>query len=213
MLYSEFQKHITQLKKAALGGIQAQFRLAPTYRKQFEKEKIDTLNPTLASVLILFFPNDKGETYFVLTKRASYKGHHSKQISFPGGKKEKNDRDLMETAIRETKEEIGVLISKKNIFKEMTNVYIPPSNFLAFPFLSYTDKQPLFTLNHEVDNLLLVSVKDLLNPQNTHFRGVQTTTGQTITTPCFIFEKQIVWGATAMILSELIELFTTTFSN
>ena len=213
MLFTEFKKNITKLKEMPLGGLKAQFRLAPTYRKKLEKEKINALNPTLASVLIIFFPNDKGETSFVLSKRASYKGHHSKQISFPGGKKEVTDTDLMHTAIRETQEEIGIEIQKKDLFKELTDVFIPPSNFLAHPFLSYLDTQPIFTLNHEVDSILLVSVKDLLDSKNIHIKEVQTTTGQIVKTPCYLFENQIVWGATAMMLSELAELFTTTFSK
>ncbi|HIP47726.1 MAG TPA: CoA pyrophosphatase [Lutibacter sp.] len=213
MLFTEFKKNINTLKKTPLGGLKAQFRLAPIYRKNLEKEKINALKPIFASVLIIFFPNEKGETSFILTKRASYKGHHSKQISFPGGKKEVTDIDLIATAIRETHEEIGIEIQRETVFKELTDVYIPPSNFLAHPFLSYLDTKPIFTLNHEVDSLLLVSLKELLNSKNTKTREVQTATGQTVKTPCYLFENQIVWGATAMMLSELTELFTTTFSN
>lgn len=213
MLFSEFKKNINLLRKAPLGGLKAQFRLAPTYRKNLEKERIKAFNPTLASVLIVFFPDNTGEASFILTKRAYYKGHHSKQISFPGGKKEDSDTDMIHTAIRETSEEIGVAIQRETVFKKLTDVYIPPSNFLAIPYLSYLDKMPIFTINHEVDSLLIVSVKALLIPNNIQIREVQTTTGQVVKTPCYIFNDQIVWGATAMILSELQQLFTTTFSK
>lgn len=213
MLFTKFKENINTLEEVPLGGLKAQFHLAPTYRKNLEKERIKALNPTLASVLIIFFPDSSGETSFILTKRASYKGHHSKQISFPGGKKEDSDTDMIHTAIRETNEEIGVAIQRETIFKKLTDVYIPPSNFLAIPYLSYLDKMPNFTINHEVDSLLIVSIKALLNPNNIQIREVQTTTGQVIKTPCYIFNDQIVWGATAMILSELQQLFTTTFSK
>jgi len=207
MLFTDFNIYIPKLQKANLGGIKAQFRLAPTYRKKFEEEKITASNPTLASVMIIFFPDKKGKTSFILTKRANYKGHHAKQISFPGGKKEAKDADLIETAIRETQEEIGVTIPKEKVFKQLTEVYIPPSNFLAFPFVCYLKETPNFILNHEVTSIHICSLEQLFDTNNIQFKEIETNSGQKIKTPCFVFNNQIVWGATAMMLSELKELF------
>ncbi len=209
MLFTEFIKTLDLLKKAPLGGTKAQFQLAPSYRKPMEQKRMQALNPTPASVLIVFCPNKYNETSFILTKRADYKGHHAKQISFPGGKRELKDLDLTATAIRETYEEIGILIPKTNIIKQLTAVYIPPSNFLVHPFIGFINKPPLFKINHEVASTLVVSYKDLLNPNNIHLTDIKSSLGNFVKTPCFIFKKQIIWGATAMILSEIRELFTT----
>lgn len=211
MLFTEFIKNIDLLKKAPLGGIEAQFRLAPSYRKPMEQKRMQAFNPTPASVLIVFYPNKYNKTSFILTKRADYKGHHAKQISFPGGKKELKDTNLTATAIRETYEEIGILIPKTNIIKQLTAVYIPPSNFLVHPFISFVNKPPVFKLNHEVASTLLVSYKDLLDPHSIHFTEIKSSSGNFVKTPCYVFNDQIVWGATAMIISELKELFTTIY--
>ncbi len=208
MLFTDFKNSIPKLQKVILGGVKEQFRLAPSYRKPYNLTKIKASNPTLASVLILFFPDEHNLTSFILTKRANYDGHHAKQISFPGGKKIPNDANLVETAIRETKEEIGIQIKSQAVFKKLTEVYIPPSNFLAYPFLAVLESKPDCTTNYEVEELLTASLSDLFKKDTVQIREVQTATGSVVKTPCFVFNNQIVWGATAMMLSELRSLFT-----
>ena len=206
MDFKDFTDKIDELKSIKLGGLDAQFKMAPKLRLKFDKEKIAANNPRKAAVLALFYPNDKNQTTLLLTQRASYKGTHSAQISFPGGKIEENDINLEATALRETYEEVGVRSSSVEIIRELTDVYIPPSNFLATPFMGYVTKRPSFILNHEVANTIEILLTDLLS--NRHLTTVNLTTSymKNIDVPCFKIDNHIIWGATGMILSEIKEL-------
>lgn len=209
MDFSIFKKHIPLLTNAEIGGLEAQFRLAPEIRKQFSEEKIIASNPKKAAVLVIFYPNKKGELNFLLTLRASYKGAHSAQISFPGGKLDTNDRTLQNTALREAREEVGVIEKDITLFKEMTNVYIPPSNFIVTPYLSYLDYTPIFTKNYEVEALIEVKLSDLLSDSVVSSTILSTSYAKKINVPCFKLNNYIVWGATAMMLNEIKELIKT----
>ena len=206
MDFISFTNIIHHIKTAEIGGLESQFRLAPKMRLKYSAEKIAASNPKKASVLALFYPNKNGETCFLLTQRASYKGTHSAQISFPGGKIEESDKNLKETALRETFEEVGVLKETITVIREITDVYIPPSNFLATPFIAYTDKKPLFKTNHEVEHAFDVLLKDLLDDSNITSINITTSYAKNIDVPCFKLNNYIVWGATAMILNEIKEL-------
>ena len=206
MNFNDFKNKITKLKTSKLGGLNAQFKLAPKMRLKYDADKIIANNPRKAAVLALFYPNIKNETCFLLTLRASYKGTHSAQISFPGGKRDNTDKNLEKTALRETFEEVGVAETSIEIIRELTDVYIPPSNFLATPFLGFVNQRPNFNLNYEVDKTIEVLVSDLLN--DTSFTSIKMNTSymDNIEVPCFKLEDYVVWGATAMMLSEIKEL-------
>jgi 8-oxo-dGTP pyrophosphatase MutT (NUDIX family) len=209
MLFDFFLNNVQELKKSKLGGLEAQFRLAPKMRLNYNAEKIAASNPKKAAVLALFYPNKFNETCFLLTQRASYKGTHSAQISFPGGKIEEIDIDLESTAIRETFEEVGVKKSEIEVIREITDVYIPPSNFLATPFLAFSNAKPAFKINHEVDHIIEVTIADLLNDNNISSINISTSYAKNIDVPCFKLNDYIVWGATAMMLNEIKELLKT----
>ena len=207
MNFNDFKNKISQLKTTELGGLNAQFKLAPKIRLKYDADKITANNPRKAAVLALFYPNLKNETCFLLTQRASYKGIHSAQISFPGGKKDIEDENLEKTALRETFEEVGVTEASIEIIRELTDVYIPPSNFLATPFLGYANQQPNFNLNYEVEQTIEVLLRDLLSETNFTAIKMNTSYMEDVEVPCFKLEDYIVWGATAMMLSEIKELF------
>lgn len=206
MDFISFINTIESLKTTKLGGLESQFRLAPKMRLNYNKEKIAANNPKKAAVLALFYPNNEGETCFLLTQRAKYKGTHSAQISFPGGKIEKTDTNLKATAIRETFEEVGISEENINIIREITDVYIPPSNFLATPFIAYAKEKPELIINHEVDHTFDVLLKDLLDDNNISSINITTSYAKNIDVPCFKLNNYIVWGATAMMLNEIKEL-------
>lgn len=206
MEFSLFKNLVSEIGTIPTGGIEAQFKLAPKIRKQLSENYIENQQPKIAGVLALFYPNEQNDTCFLLTKRASYNGTHSAQISFPGGKFETNDISLQHTALRETFEEVGVKTTAISIFKEMTNVYIPPSNFLVTPFLGITNQPPVFKTNHEVEELIQVSLDEFLNKTVISSTILSTSYAKEITVPCFRLNSYIVWGATAMMLNEIREL-------
>jgi 8-oxo-dGTP pyrophosphatase MutT (NUDIX family) len=206
MDFKDFTNRIDSFKNDKLGGLEAQFKMAPKLRLKYDQDKIAANNPKKAAVLALFYPNKENETCFLLTKRASYKGAHSAQISFPGGKIEESDLNLQETALRETEEEIGVFSSSIEIIRELTDVYIPPSNFLATPFLGFMEKKPKLILNYEVDSEIEVLVSDLLDENNITSVSLSTSYMKKVDVPCFKINNHIVWGATGMMLSEIKEL-------
>ncbi len=207
MNFIDFKAQIPDFKTTKLGGLDAQFKFAPQLRLRYDEAMIKAKNPKKAAVLALFYPDDSNKTRILLTKRASYKGTHSAQISFPGGKKAAHDENLAQTAKRETFEEVGIHSDTIHIVRELTTVYIPPSNFLATPFLGYVEHRPLFNINYEVANTIEVLLEDLLNEKNIDSVAMSTSYRDTMKVPCFKLDNYIVWGATAMMLSEIKALF------
>lgn len=206
MEFDIFKRHIPTLSELPLGGIESQLRLAPKLREDSIKSK-NYKDPKLAAVLALFFPDEHNETHFLLTLRAAYNGTHGAQISFPGGKYDSNDGSLNSTALRETEEEVGINTSDITLFKEMTNVYIPPSNFLVTPFLGNINYTPRFKVNHEVQEIINVPLKNLLDEAFLTTKKITTSYAKNIDVPCFKLNDHIVWGATAMMLAEIRDLF------
>lgn len=206
MKFEQFISRLEDLRNVPLGGLEAQFKLAPKMRLKYDTQKIEASNPKLAAVLALFYPNEQAETTLLLTKRASYKGTHSAQISFPGGKIEEGDSSLFDTALRETYEEVGVAKDQVTQLRQMTDVFIPPSNFLVAPFIGFTQEKPKFVLNEEVAEIIEVTLSDLLDDAHIDSVLMNTSYMKQIEVPCFRLNQHIVWGATGMMLSEIKEM-------
>jgi 8-oxo-dGTP pyrophosphatase MutT (NUDIX family) len=199
-------KFITELRKALakdLPSVKAHLRMMPSSRKLDLLYKPVNEFTRLSSVLILLYERND-ELYTVFIKRQEYEGVHSGQIAFPGGKQEKSDKNLIQTAVREANEEIGIDTSTIEILGQLSELYIPPSNFIVFPIVAYTSVLPVFKLDEkEVSQIIEVSLHELLATSNIssfEFNGAEQ---KKITAPCFVFSNHRVWGATAMIVSEL----------
>lgn len=202
------QSLIDELKEGLsqeLPGQQAQYKMVPPGRERTRLENITYSNPKRAAVLILIYPKQEAP-HIVLMKRNSYPGVHSDQISFPGGKLEAFDKNLEQAAVRESNEELGILPSQVTILGELTQVYIPPSNFLVNPFVGFSEERPEFVPdNKEVTEVLEVPFSDILNPDN--LSNVELNVrGSQIEVPAYTLNGHVVWGATAMMLSELTSL-------
>lgn len=188
-----------------LPGMKAQLKMAPAGRRS----ELSTVaeNPRESAVLISFFPKNN-QPHLVMIKRAVDKSVHSGQVSFPGGKAEKSDPSLKHTALREAEEEVGITPSKVEVLGKLSDLYIPPSNFSVTPFVGFLTKEPDFVTNGEVDRLLIINWNHLTNPANTSLQRLQHRTGS-IEAPCYLINGDVIWGASAMILAELIEVITS----
>lgn len=206
MLFNDFVKYIPKIEKETLLSTDAHAKMAPLERISFLKEEnyLDK-NPRRAAVLMLFYPKNQ-ITHLALIVRNSYPGVHSSQIGFPGGKVEEEDANLEETALRETHEEIGIHPNKIQIIKPFSEIYIPPSNFLVAPFMGISKEELSFVPDlDEVKRVLEFSIADFLD-ENTITKVTMSTSYATdIEVPAFMVDKYVVWGATAMMMSELKE--------
>ncbi len=210
----EFNKFIKSLNISLrkLPGFEAQLKMAPITRLSDLKKYPVGKSPRKSAVLILLYP-DKGEIKTVLMERAADNTVHSSQISFPGGKFENGDNNLQQTALREANEEIGIAPETVKILGPLTKLYIPPSNFDVFPFVGYTNEKPVFKTNSEVKSILEVDLKTLMNPNTLINKTIEHRTGGIFTVPCYFVQEHIIWGATSMIISELLEVVSLSENN
>ncbi len=184
-----------------LPGKESQYKMAPSDRDL----RITTKKTRKSAVLILLSEKDN-EIYISFIKRQKYKGAHSGQIAFPGGKYEKKDKHLKETAYRETKEEIGIDRDKFEIIGALTNLFIPVSAFDVYPFIAFAKEKLVYKKQeYEVEKVFELKLKDFLNTDNHHTETVNKN-GIEITIPYYYINNNKIWGATAMIISELIDI-------
>jgi len=159
----------------------------------------------LSSVLLLIFP-DGDRLYTCLTKRPATMKHHPGQISFPGGKVEKEDVSAEITALREAREEVGIDPSSVEILGKLSDLYVEVSSFSIQPFLAWADSKPEFIVDFgEVEELILFPVSDFVAEETIFETEMDTVTGP-LQVRYYPFNGEFIWGATAMILSELIEI-------
>lgn len=207
MTIDVFKDLIPKIEKTKLPGIDSQFKMAPIMRKKLGKDfDVNSKKPKQAAVMALLYPK-KNEMTMVFMMRKTYQGVHSNQIGFPGGKLEKSDANLLEAAIRETEEEIGVTVLKSQVLKELTEVYIPPSNFLVKPYLGWATKELTFIPEEaEVERIIEIPLHLILSDQFVSSKELTTSYANKIEVPTFKFNNEVIWGATAMILSEIKDL-------
>ncbi|WP_299123342.1 CoA pyrophosphatase [uncultured Winogradskyella sp.] len=208
MLFNSFLESVVKIKHLSLSGETSHAKMSPPYRLELaEKMKEKAKTAKKAGVMALFYPNNEGETYLVLILRKTYKGVHSAQVGFPGGRYEDEDKDLMITAMRETREEIGVPEAMMTIIKTMSPLYIPPSNFIVHPYIGVSESTPNFVKqDEEVEAIIEVKLLDFLDEVNSINARVPTSFDVEVDVPAFKLNGHIVWGATAMMLGEIKDL-------
>ena len=199
-------QHIELLKnrlKEPLPGRPAQERMTG---------RVVTMPPTVpenakpSAVLCLLFPmND--ELHLLLMKRREDSTAHSGQVSFPGGRVELTDENYMFTALREANEEVGIQQHEVEVLGALTPLYIPVSNFNVFPYIAFTPQRPLYNLSqNEVSYTIEVPLASLLAPERKTITDVRSPASPQIirnVNAYVLTDGTVIWGATAMIISEL----------
>lgn len=188
-----------------LPGEKAHQEMAPVNRPLTSFMLQQPIQPKESAVSIIFNNYHTIEPEIILIQRPEYNGYHGGQISFPGGKKEAHDNTLLDTAIRETNEEIGLVLNEELLIREISQVYIPVSNFLVQPYVFFNEEKLDLTLeSHEVVNTIHISISDLLNPNSVStFDYVSNQKIKMKNVPCFKINDKIIWGATALMLNEV----------
>lgn len=212
MDFNQFLKYTPKIQNVELPATIAHAKMAPSNRIELLKKfNPEIYNPKKAAVMMLFYPKNN-QTHLVLILRSSYNGVHSSQVAFPGGKPENIDTDLIDTALRETHEEIGVLPNKIEIVRSFTEVYIPPSNYLVHPFMGYScEELQFYKQDDEVAGIVELPLIDFLDERIINYKKMQTSYAGEYEVPGFLVNNHFVWGATAMMLSELKETLKLVF--
>jgi 8-oxo-dGTP pyrophosphatase MutT (NUDIX family) len=190
-----------------LPGRQSHVKMAPIANNElFRPFDPPDLYKESGVLLPLFFDDDK-ELKIILTLRSNELKHHSGQISFPGGRREKEE-SLQETALRETWEEVGIESKDIEILGELSVLYVPPSNTIIHPFVGYIKELGDIRMNpDEVDEIILISVKDLID-HNNYRKEIWNFSGMDVEVPYWDIKHEVpLWGATAMILQEFVDIY------
>lgn len=203
----DFEQVISTLKSSLAGplpGQTAQMRFSP---RPINQKRFGTdlpLGHRKGAVLILIYPQ-AGEAYLPLIKRPEYPGVHSGQIALPGGKMDATDPDLIFTALREAEEEVAVKPNQVEVLGSLTDLFIPASNFLVSPVVGISREIPdFYPEEREVQRIIQMKVAQLMSPATQKQTLLDVGNQIQLDTPYFEIENEMVWGATAMILSELL---------
>lgn len=189
-----------------LPGLKVQLKMAPSLRNSPDFPKEPNSTTRRSAVLITVYP-DNGNANTILIKRTVYNGAHSGQISFPGGKVDHTDKNLIETALREAEEEVGINPADVRVIGTLTSLFIPVSNMLVLPVIGIIPKPKELHLNlQEVEYTIPVDLMNFKKPENISVKTICI--GHTpISAPYYKVNNEVVWGATAMIIAELTELY------
>lgn len=203
--FSVFTENMKKELLKPLPGEIAQNRMAASSRFRVKLEPNDRTRQS--AVLILFYPRN-GQVFVPLILRPVYDGVHSGQMAFPGGRYELKDKTLIQTALREAQEEIGLRLEAVEVLGVLTKIYIPPSNLVVLPVVAAISGAPEFFPDpREVADIFEFSLDEITDPLVISESEIEVR-GTKVKAPHYLLQNQKVWGATAMMISELNEILT-----
>ena len=199
--------HLSLLERRLQGpkpGLDSQLKMVPDHRrhdKTFEEVGKTCLR---AAVLVLIYPR-QSRPHLVLTRRTSHVAHHQAQISFPGGQMDEGE-SAIRTALREAAEELNIAPEEVRVLGELTPLYVPPSNYCIYPVVAVAESRPDFRpAPREVAEVIEVPLSHLQDARNIK-RENWPLRGMNVMVPFYFFEGHKIWGATAMVLAEFLDL-------
>lgn len=198
-----FRNALEARLKLPLPGASAQDAMSSRVRLPLEKYLEKHPDYRTSAVLMLLYPIDR-VVHTLIIRRPAYEGIHSGQLALPGGKKDEQDTSSLDTALRETREEIGVDIDSGNVIGALTSLYIPPSNFLVHPFVAWLDERPVFKPDpREVDVVLEIELSTLIDPHIKTRKRIYIGANTYVDAPSYVLGENNLWGATAMMFAEM----------
>jgi len=201
-------EEIENALKGPLPGKAGQYIMAPGYRPDYDLADVMKFNPRIGGVLLLLDLQDD-EIKIIFTLRKQYLGTHSGQMSFPGGKREDSDTDITHTALRETKEEVGIAPEHIRVIGHLSELYIPPSNFLVYPTVGVLEGDAkLIKQEEEVEEIVRIPLSFFLDPASRSQTQINAGQDHKVDVPAYLYEGYVIWGATAIMMSEFIYLLT-----
>ncbi len=206
-LMQDFPDKLKEEIKKSLPGTEVQWQMASSDRMVRNFPRTAGPDAAIAAVLIILFPH-RGAVHTVFMQRPDYPGVHGGQISFPGGKMESSDRDITETALREAEEETGADRKSINVIGTLTPLFIPVSNILVTPVVGWTEARPDFVhREEEVVFLFDAELNRFLDRSNIREKPFNIR-GEMINVRYFDYDGHVIWGATAMMLHELLAIIS-----
>lgn len=204
--FSFFTNQLAQKLKNPLPGesahqtMQASSRLRLNFKPNHRTRK--------SAVLILFYPY-QNRILFPLILRPAYDGVHSGQVAFPGGRYELTDENLIRTALREAQEEIGLRLTDVKILGTLTELFIPPSNFFVLPVVACIPYRPgFFPDAREVEDVFEITLDEISDTRIVGFSEILIR-GEQVHAPHYEVQGYKIWGATAMMISELLTVMNS----
>lgn len=207
MLEKNFINYLTKLRKEELTGFKSHKKMVPFKTNPNIREFTPKEDSKESSVLILFTETEKENLDITFTLRSSKLRKHSGQISFPGGRKEIGETNI-ETALRESNEEIGLNSNEIDIITELSQLYVPPSNSVVYPIIGYSNRKLNLIANpDEVEEIIPIEFKHFLNLENKKY-SKNLYSNQISEFPYWDINHNVpLWGATAIILQEILDLW------
>ncbi|HPD33380.1 MAG TPA: CoA pyrophosphatase [Candidatus Kapabacteria bacterium] len=209
----EFIEKLKDALNGELPGKSAHRQMNPLHLNPNFKKFVPDNETHKTAVLVLLFPNADNELCTLFTLRSDTLTNHSGEVSFPGGHLEGNE-NFVDAALRETFEEVGIPSENINVIGMLSPFYALPSDSCIQPIVAYTNYLDNLKLNpDEVQEAIIVPIEDLLNPDNLDNKVIEKN-GRTIQIPYWkIHPERPLWGATAMIMNELLTIIKNIFST
>jgi len=199
---------IKQKLQLPLPGMISHLKMAPPHRAHEIINQLDNAeNAKKSAVLILFF-HEHNELKMIVIRRSVYVGIHSGQIAFPGGRYEEEDLEVKTTALREIEEEIGIPREKIEILGRLSDIYVPPSNFLISVFVGYLAERPEYNIDErEVDEVIEIPFSEFYKPDTVKEKDFYVNSIKAAdNAPYYDVSNAQIWGASAMVISELLDM-------
>ncbi len=199
--FQVFSERLRQRLQQPLPGEAAHRKMASSARTRLGIKPNERTRRS--AVLLCFYPHQQS-IYVPLILRPQYDGVHAGQMAFPGGRMERFDENLTRTALREAQEEVGIRVSDVTVLGLLTELFIPPSNFYVQPVVGILPYRPDFYPDpREVEDIVEVDLDTLLDETIVGDSKIEVR-GMTVDAPFYQIQGHRVWGATAMMISELL---------